>query len=287
MTTTHKALFAVASGCLLVLGMGPGHASSEPVAVYENWTTADTIRADRWLGVGSLGQETEREVQGDKLHMRFRRAGGTGSDTGATGFFSNTLNFVNPVSVNQMDVELKVKDLTLTGCPTNATASITRAATIDLNRMNDNAPGTPLPPGDITGDHIARVEVRRLSDSTDPDGVLTVRALLFRCNNAPCTSSSVVGTPGILGEVKTKKTFRLRLSWNPASNEFRAGLNDAPDLSVPYPAAVNARPANNPFALIRIQHLPANCTVASGGPTVGDAEIEVRSVLTNASAVIP
>jgi hypothetical protein len=286
MTTTRNALLALAAGCLLLLGTGPGHASAEPVAIYEDWSTAATLRADRWTASSDLGLETEREVHGDKLHMRFRRAGGTGSDSDAS-FFSNRLNILNPLSVTHLEVELKVKDVSVTGCPANATASIARAAAIDLNRINDLAPGTPLPPGDITGDHIARVEVRRLSDSTDPVGVLTVRTLLFRCTNAACTSSTVVGTPMILGEVTTGERFRIRLSWDVAGSAFRAGLNDAPDVLVPYPPAVNARPANNPFATLRVQQLPANCTVASGGPTVGDAEIEVRRVRTNASAVIP
>jgi hypothetical protein len=287
MTTTRNALLALAAGALVLLGTRPGDASPEPFALYEDWTTAATIRSDRWAAAGDFGQETEREVRGDALSMRFRRAGGTGSDAGAAGFFSNRLVFVNPLSVTQMEVDLKVTDVTVTGCPANGTASVARAATIDLNRISDLAPGTPSAPGDVTGDHIARVEVRRLSDSTDPDGVLTVRALLFRCNNGPCTSSTVDGSPVVLGQVATHKVFRIRLGWDPVNNEFRAGLNDDPDVSVPYPATANARPANAPFAALRIQHLPANCTVASGGPTVGDAEIEIRSVRTNASAVIP
>jgi len=286
MTTTRNALRALAAGCLLLVGARPGDASSEPIAIYEDWSTAATLRADRWTASSDPGLETEREVHGDKLDMRFRRAGGTGSDSDAS-FFSNRLSILNPLSITHLEVELKVKDVSVTGCPANVTPSITRAAAIDLNRINDIAPGTPLPPGDITGDHIARVEVRRLSDSTDPAGMLTVRALLFRCNNAACTSSTVVGAPVVLGEVTTQERVRIRLSWDAAGNTFRAGLNDAPDVLVPYPPAVNARPANSPFATLRIQHLPANCTVTSGGPTVGDAEIEVRSVWTNASAVIP
>jgi hypothetical protein len=219
--------------------------------------------------------------------MRFRREGGTASDSGSTGFFSNRLNFINPLSVDQMEVELKVRDLTVTGCPVNATASIARAATIDLNRISDLPPGTPSAPGDPTGDHIARVEVRRLSDSTDPEGVLNIRAVLFRCNNPACSSTTVTGSPVALGEVRARKVFRARLIWNAPGNEFRAGLDDDPDVSLPYPATASARPANSPLAVIRVQHLPANCTVLSGGPTVGDASTEVRAVRTNPSAVIP
>lgn len=275
------------AGLLMLFGPAPLEAGQEPFALYENWTTAATIRSDRWNGGGDLGHETEREVRGNKLLMRFRREGGTGSDSGSSGFFSNRLNLLNPLSVSQLEVELRVRDLTVTGCPINATASIARAAAIDLTKMSDLPPGTPSAPGDLTGDYIARVEVRRLSDSTDPEEVLTVRALLFRCNNPGCSSTTTVGVPVILGQVQTRQVFRVRLLWNPDSSEFRAGLDTNPDVSVPYPPASNARPANSPFALLRVQHLPANCRMASGGPTVADAAIEVREVRTNASAVIP
>jgi hypothetical protein len=90
-----------------------------------------------------------------------------------------------------------------------------------------------------------------------------------------------------LGQVRAHQWFRVRLAWDPEASEFRAGLDNAPDVSVPYPPGMNARPANSPLAAIRIQHVPANCTMAAGGPTIADADLEVRIVRTNASAVIP
>ena len=286
-TTQRQWILGVLVGGTLLFGSTPSRANGEPLATYEDWTTAATIRADRWVGGSDFGHERRREVHADTLLMRFRREGGTDSDVGATGFFSNRLSFRNPGQVEGMEVELRVRDVSVTGCPANATASIARAAAIDLTRISDLPPETPSAPGDLTGDHIARVEVRRLSDSTDPAGVLTVRALLFRCNNPGCASNTVVGTPIVLGQVLTHRWFRLRLIWNRDGDEFRAALDDQADVSLPYPPEANARPANSPFALIRTQHLPANCTVGSGGPTVGDAEVEVRTVRTNASAVIP
>jgi hypothetical protein len=286
-TLRRLASLGLVAGAVLLLQLAPAEAHHEPFATYETWTTAPTIRSDRWFGGSDLGQERLREVRDDKLVMRFRREGGTGSDSGSAGFFSNRLNLVNPRSVDQMEVEFRVRDLTVTGCPANATASIARAAAIDLTRISDLPPGTLSAPGDLTGDHIARVEVRRLSDSTDSEGGLTVRAVLFRCNNPGCSLTTTIGTPAIIGQIQTRKLFRVRLIWNPDGNEFRAGLDANPDIPLPYPAASNARPANSPFALLRVQHLTANCTVASGGPAVGDAKIEVREVRTNASAVIP
>lgn len=269
---------------MLVTRPAPRPASAEDLATYEDWSTAATIRADRWAASSDLGHERRRELHGSTLAMRYRREGLTFSDTGSTGFFSNRLGLRNPVSVTQLEADLEVRDLIVTGCMANPTASIARAAAIDLNRMSDLPPGTPSAPGDLTGDHIARIEVRRLSDSMDPDGVMEVRALLFRSDNPGGTLTTLVAGPIILGQVATRQVFQLRLSWNPESNEFRAALNDGPNASLAYTPASNARPANSPFATIRIQHLPANCTA---GPTVGDAEIAVHAVRTNASAVIP
>src|SRR5438067_368164 len=105
MTQTMRA--ALLAGCLLLSGAAFGEASQEPFALYEDWTTASTIRSDRWNPSADPGQEIEREVQGNRLRMRFRRAGGTGSDAGSA-FFSNRLNFRNPLSVSQIEAELRV-----------------------------------------------------------------------------------------------------------------------------------------------------------------------------------
>jgi hypothetical protein len=279
--------YAIPTFLLASLVMLPNLVRAEELATYEDWTSAATIRSDRWVASSDLGHERLREVHGGKLVMRYRREGGRSSDFGSTGFFSNRLNLRNPLRVEAMDFELKVRDLEVTGCLLNPTASIARAAAIDLTRISDLPPGTLSAPGDLTGDYIARVEVRRLSDSSDPAEVLSVRALLFRCDNPGCAANTLVGVPVILGQVLTDDVFRIRLRWNPSNDEFLAGLGDAPDVSIAYPPGRNARPANSPFALLRIQHLPANCTAASGGPTVTDAEVEVGTVRTNVSAVIP
>ena len=111
---------------------GPARASHEALAVYEDWSTAATMRSDRWFGASDLGHERLRKVAGDKLVIRFRREGGTGSDLGATGFFSHRLSFSSPGVVDAVEAEFRVRDLSATGCPANPTASIARAAAIDL-----------------------------------------------------------------------------------------------------------------------------------------------------------
>lgn len=269
-TTRRLGVLGLFVGGVLLLGPTPTRAGHEAFATYEDWTTAPTIRSDRWVGTSDLGHERLRKVKEDKLLMRFRREGG-----GPPGFFSNRLGFVNPSSVDQVEAEFKVRRLTVNGC--DATSSTARAVAIDLNKLNDGAGG----PG-LTGDHFGRVLAFRRSDSTDPANTLTVQALVLRCDNAPCSIATNVSGPVTLGQVQIKKKFRLRLVWDAPNAQFLAGLNDDPNVSLPYLPGPNAPPANVPFAFIRIQHLPAPCTEASG-----DAEIEVREVSTNQSAVIP
>lgn len=272
----------------MFLAPAPGRASHEAFAVYETWTSAPAIRADRWVGSGDAGHDVVRELNqfGTALRMRFRREGGTTSNVGATGFFSNRLAVAQPLSVDQVEADIKFASLTVTGCPANATPSTARAG-IDLNRFSDLDPAVVRAPGNLTGDYIGRIQAARTSNSLDPPGILTITALLFRCNNAACSTTTTVSGPVTLGQVQVGGNARLRLIWDDPMNQFLAGLDGNSNVSLPYPASANKRPANVPFGTIRIQHLPANCTAASGGPTVADAEIEVRNVLTNASAVIP
>jgi hypothetical protein len=274
------------TGSTLLLGPAYFSAGSEPLALYEDWKGAPTIRSDRWNGGGDFGQEAERVVKGNKLVMRFRREGGTSSDSGSTGFFSNRLLFANPLTVDAVEAELKVRDLVVTGCPANPTASTARAIRLDQLKFSDLDPAVIRAPGDRTGDYIARVRASRRSDSTAADGIMDVTAQLFRCNDAPCAATTTI-VETQLGQVAVGKKFRMRLAWDAPANEFRAAFNNGPEVLLPYDPAVNRRSGNGPFVILGIQQLPANCTVTSGGPTVGDAEIEVREVWTNASAVIP
>jgi hypothetical protein len=285
-TKRRLRILGLLAGGLLLLAPTPTRASHERFATYEDWTTA-TIRSDRWFGTSDLGHERLREIKQDKLLVRFRREGGTASDSGSVGSVSNRLLLAQPLSVDQIEADFKVRRLIVTGCAENATSSIARAATIDLTRFSDLDPMAPRSPGSLIGDHIARILAVRRSDSADPINLLSVQAVLFRCNNAACSMSTTVVGPVTLGQVRVKQRFRLRLIWDSPENRFLAGLNDDPDMPLVYVGAVNSRPANVPFAALRTGHVPANCTVASGGPTVADAEIDVGKVRTNASAIVP
>jgi hypothetical protein len=287
-TTRSLGLILVATLSLLPISRpAVGWAGHESFAVYEDWTSADSPRGDRWSPGSDPGHELERRQGDQTLFMRFRREGETGGDIGATGFLSNRMAVSQPLSVDQIEADVRVLRVRVTGCPANPAPSIARVAVVDLIRFSDLNPAVARPPGSLVGDHIARLRAVRTSTSAQPAGVLDIEATLIRCNDATCAGSTTIAGPVTLGQVRTGRLFRLRLIWDSPANRFLVGLDRQADQALQYAAAANQRPANVPLGTVRIQHQVARCTVASGGPAVADAELEVRRVRTNASAVIP
>lgn len=274
----RAALFAVLLGTLL-LTPTPGQAGHEAFGVYDDWSQP-TIRSDRWRGVEDFGgQEVKREVQGDKLQMRFRLEGGTFSDTGAF-FADNFLLVTNPLSVDQLEAEFQVKALTVTGCPANPTASRARAARLLITRFND---GTSTGPGDRTGDHFGLIVARRDSNATEEPGILLVSGSVLRCTDPGCTDTSDVAFIVLPQTVQVGEPFTLRLIWDQPMRRFLLGVGTDPEVPLNY-AASDTAPAVLPFAGVQIAHTAANCRA---GPTAVDAETEVGVVQTNVSAIIP
>jgi hypothetical protein len=266
---------------VLLLGAGTrGEASDESLSLYEDWTTSRTIRSDRWVAVDTTTLEVAREVKGHHFLMRARREGGAASDVGFTGA-RQRLVFTNPVAIDRIEADIKIRDLALSGCATNAAQPSRVINAVFLNKFNDGSGG----PGNMTGDHLISVGASRASDSHDPDGVLRVNGVLGRCIDATCSNAfSIPGGVVDLGTALVDEPFTVRMAWDSPSNRFLVGIGDRPDVPIVYPAAINQKPASGPFADIRTQLVAANCT---SGVTATDSTIVVRQVRTNASAVIP
>jgi len=266
---------------VLLLGAGArGEASDESLGLYEDWTTSRTIRSDRWVAVDTTTLEVEREVKGHHFLMRTRREGGAASDVGFAGA-RQRLVFTNPVTIDRIEADIKVRDLAMTGCLTNAVQPSRVINAVFLNKFNDGSGG----PGNMTGDHLISVGASRASDSHDPDGVLRVVGTLGRCIDAACSNAfSIPGGIVDLGTALVDEHFTVRVTWDSPNNRFLVGAGDSPDVPIVYPAAINQKPASGPFADIRTQLVAANCT---SGVTATDSTIVVRQVRTNATAVIP
>lgn len=265
---------------MLLIWATPGEASHEPFGIFEDWID-QTIRSDRWRGDEAFGgQEVKREVRAGLLWMRFRREGETTIGNVGRQSSLNQLNARNPTAIDQMEGDFLVLRMTVTGCAANPQPSRVRPARLVLGRFND---GSSMGLGDRTGDHFAGVSAFRDSNSTAPERVLRTQGFLSRCANATCSVSTTVSFINLPQTVFVGQRFTLRMIWDAPNNQFLFGVNNNPNVALPYTVS-DINPAVVPFATVEMNHTTANCTA---GPTVTDAESVVREVRTNASAVIP
>jgi len=287
--TLLAVFFAFIFGGLMLPSLVFSQALNEPWGVYEDWS-GKLIRPARWSGRNDMGLEVKREIikiKAPRIHhpergelvMRYRVVGSKASNTGFTGG-ANRLNARNAAQVNQLETNFKIKHYTLTGCTENAGTIRNFPAVLTLTKFND---GSSVGPGDSTGDHLARIIVGRDLTSLDPVGVFRVSAFLFRCVDAQCTNA-ISNIKLDMGTVEAGEWFTLRAVWDEPNNCFLVGLNNEPDLVLPYNPALNAREAVMPGADIRMQMVAGNCM---DGSTETDAETLVGKVRTNQSAVIP
>lgn len=267
---------------VLGLWVVPAWASHEAFGVYEDWKGSHTIRSDRWtaLEVGQA-QEVALQIRGHQLVMRQRRESATTSAGFVFGRYQLILS--NPASIDQIEADIKIRSLEVSGCATNPTQPSRVIVAIFLNIFND---GSSPAPGNMTGDHLASISVFRESSSTDPEGVLRVNAAVLRCIDATCSNAFSIpnGVVDLPEMVLVGERFTLRLVWDAPENRVLVGVGSNLDAAIVYPRAINVQDPGGPFADIRTQLLAANCTV---GPTVTDAKVKVKEVRTNASAIIP
>lgn len=78
--------------------------------------------------------------------------------------------------------------------------------------------------GDRTGDVLAQIRLRRLSNSTDPQGTLQVQALLTQCVSADCNSSvNMPGSPVLMGTVPLGTAAKVQYTWDRKNNKVVFG----------------------------------------------------------------
>jgi hypothetical protein len=250
-------------------------------AVYEDWSTADDIRGDRWRGAATSAQDARKEQKGRHAHLRLRREGSNASSAGAA-IAELVLGAANPLEITRLEIETVVKSLELVACPGNPIASAGLPVQISLNKFND---GTPRPAGDSTGDHFGLLRLFRASASTDPPGTLQVHLAIFRCDNPNCSATHPIpdGFVALPTLVYVGDKVRLRLIWDDVNGRFVGGVNNGPDVPLAYPAGLNQGPSRLPFANISMISSAVSCLGQAG---VVDADVEVGVVRTNPSAVI-
>jgi len=125
--------------------------NTDGFAVYEDWSTADDIRGDRWRGAVTSAQDASKEQQRRRAHLRLRREGSNSSNVGAFGAKLD-LSTTHPLGITRFALEARVKNLELVGCPANASAvSAALPLQVSLSKFND---GTPGPAGDRGGPRV-------------------------------------------------------------------------------------------------------------------------------------
>ncbi len=208
---------------LVVLASVPVSAV-EPLALYDNFN-APLIDPDRWFGseFSFLGAEAVREIFGNRLHMRYRGYGDTGSNSD-TMFDLFRLNFADADAVTAMKATVRVTNVESTGCAANGSPTQARAS---LNGFFFNT-RTPTP-GSAENDVLAAIRVRRLSDSTDPAGVLQVVAVVIHCGDANCFTGPFLGFIN-LGTVAVGDKVTLRIQWDPDNNRFIFQRGNQPEV---------------------------------------------------------
>jgi len=263
---------------LVSLWPAPG-AGSESFGVYEDWKSARTIRSDRWIARedGAPAQDVALGIEGHDLVMRQRRQGAVTSDTGITAAIQ-TLFARNPSAIDQMEVDVDVRRMEVSGCEANPGQTSVRPALLAFGAFNDGTPGGQ------TGDHYIQVQVNGPADTIDRASLLDVQANVVRCSNASCSvGDSPVYRLGI-ATIPVSTPFTLRAIWDRANHRFLVGVNGDPDVELVYDPALDTGNARVPFASVRTALLTANCTA---GRTLADAEVAIGVVRTNVSAIIP
>jgi hypothetical protein len=122
--------------------------------------------------------------------------------------------------------------------------------------------------------------VQRVSNSTDPPGVLRVIAVVVHCHNVDCSNSTFLSvTP--LGTVTTGQWVKLLMQWDQPNHQFIFQRGALPPVIVPYLVSDTAELGIQSKDLEVVQFV-ANCT---GTPRpVGKVDALFDNVFVNQSA---
>ncbi len=258
---------------LLAFGSVPAR-GQEPPVLYDDFNSG-LIDPGKWTGLefGFDGREAVREIKNDAAHLAYRIYAGTTSDAGSTAG-GTRLHFVNGAAITAFEATLTVNEIDLVGCAGNPSASSVFA---DLEGFFFNTE-TPPPVGHENDVHAA-IHVQRGSDSTDPEGVLQVRATVARCNNPSCSSSTGLAGSN-LGTLSVGEETRLGIVWVSVAHLFIFLRNGIEVFEFNYDLPDTAPPGFN-SKFMDITNTAPNCTTAPRPTAFMDVALD--DVFVNAS----
>jgi hypothetical protein len=253
-----------------LLAFAPGAQAIEPFKIYDRFSDKP-IDPARW-------QDTERirVIKGGGLQLMQRTWGTADSDAGITAMNWSS-NFANPQTITSIKARVTVNALEANACPSNPTAADSRARVIG-GFFNVGVPT----PGSQVGDAIAQVRLIRISNTTDPAGLLHVQGILSICTTADCAGASTVGNVVDLGTVTIGTAATVQLQWDKPGKTFYFSRDGAGSGTVAY-AQSDANPPSSPFRQLSTRVNLPNCQSAPRVSGLVDAKFDNVSV--NQSAI--
>lgn len=262
--------------------------AAETLTLYDNFNST-LINFTKWTGSVSDALEASRSivfpVAGDGellLTARgygFRTGNLTPFEGGEGRGTTNRLKFRRLAQdvIRAIKATVRFNSALATACTTAGVGATQARFRMHGYFFND---GTGEP-GHATGDVFARVEVRRLSNSTVANQ-LEIRAQVQRCSDPACDFTDVLFNQ-VLGTVLVGATSTLLLQWDQVANQFLFQLNANPLVTFTY-TLVDTRGPQNTFdkKYIGINHFIPNCPAVQ---TQAFMSVNVDDVFLNTAAV--
>ena len=274
---------------IFVLTIGFAFSAQAQLTVYDDFS-GPFVDTARWYHRNPTGDDVWwydagfRILKG-KLNY-FNRAYGADLDTDATQSMRRQLFLKNATDVTGIETSIQMakNGHEITGCAANPVPSETRIS-MGGAFFND---GSSTGPGDFTGDILAHMGFFKYSDLGTlppgniaiPPGYMGVRARVYRCTNATCSTSDIIKE--VLFDnllVKLGKKTMLRITLDKGANTFTFQVGKKDVATYPYTVPDSAAPIQKNIRL-EVAHYLANCP-SPAAKTVGWADVLFDYVLTD------
>lgn len=241
---------------LLLVHAGAAGAA-EPWVPYDNFNPSEPsppravrvrgIDWSRW-GAREVGAGTERVRKQAGLQLRLQQR--TTEPDGAYG-----LAFLAPSKVTAIEVKARVVKARAPGCEKEGEV----AAQVGGRFFNS---GLWVSPGSAHGDVQAWLRLVRRSTDAAGEPLLSLEALVERCDDAACTQRTPLFSKG-LGKVREEEVSTLRVVWDAAGSAFEFQRDAQTPLRYAY-AYPRASSPGAPLKSLEVVQRAPDCAAASG-----------------------
>lgn len=197
--------------------------------------------------------EMGRQISGGQLVELLLVNGGNRGDVGAA-IGRHELRFVR-TDFTALLFDATMLTYAVTGCPTSGSQASVVSVSAPVTLFND---GTTTGGSDQTGDIVARLEISRASNATDPPEVLQTLSQLTRCADSTCATREFIGAVS-LGPVAVGQRNTFAFFWDAFNKLVAFWKNAEPPQLIPYPQNIAFRRS---YRALGLSASAANCTAA-------------------------